>query len=117
MIDEMVGVLHAEQQDDDDKKEYCAKSFDLADDKKKSLERSVSRRLPLNSLSAAVATIPAGILMFSKTMNNAYLYAFGQHVYHTSGMSSIIWCPVALTGYTYNYVFVEFNPGGRALSL
>jgi len=42
MIDEMVKVLHAEQQDDDDKKEYCAKSFDLADDKKKSLERSVS---------------------------------------------------------------------------
>jgi len=42
MIDDMVKLLGAEQQDDDDKKEYCAKSFDLADDKKKSLERSVS---------------------------------------------------------------------------
>merc|ERR1719506_3581197 len=42
MIDEMVAVLGAEQQDDDDKKEYCDKSFDLADDKKKSLERSIS---------------------------------------------------------------------------
>jgi len=42
MIDEMVSVLKAEQQDDNDKKEYCERSFDLADDKKKSLERSVS---------------------------------------------------------------------------
>merc|ERR1719456_1422819 len=42
MIDEMVGTLQAEQQDDNDKKEYCETQFDLADDKKKSLERSVS---------------------------------------------------------------------------
>merc|ERR550537_1920817 len=42
MIDEMVGTLKAEQQDDDDKKEYCQKQFDTSDDKKKSLERSVS---------------------------------------------------------------------------
>merc|ERR1719433_2154966 len=35
MIDEMVAVLKTEQQDDDHKKEYCAKQFDLADDKKK----------------------------------------------------------------------------------
>jgi len=78
---------------------------------------SVGGLRPLNSLSAAVATIPVGILMFNKIMNNVYFYAFGQHVYHTSGMSSISWCPVAPTGYTYNYVFVEFRPGGRALSL
>merc|ERR1719210_2518983 len=42
MIDEMVKTLEAEQQDDDNKKEYCAKQFDLADDKKKELERIVS---------------------------------------------------------------------------
>jgi len=42
MIDEMVSVLGAEQQDDDDKREYCNAQFDLADDKKKGLERSVS---------------------------------------------------------------------------
>merc|ERR1719183_3094232 len=42
MIDEMTAVLAGEQQDDDDKKEYCANQFDLADDKKKGLERSVS---------------------------------------------------------------------------
>merc|ERR1719498_15424 len=42
MIDEMVATLKKEQNDDDHKKEYCAKQFDLSDDKKKSLERSVS---------------------------------------------------------------------------
>merc|ERR1719199_1687634 len=42
MIDEMVSTLKAEQQDDDDKKEYCTMQFDTSDDKKKSLERSVS---------------------------------------------------------------------------
>merc|ERR1719171_821555 len=40
MIDAMVATLKTEQQDDDHKKEYCAKQFDLADDKKKGLERS-----------------------------------------------------------------------------
>merc|ERR1719502_1863136 len=42
MIDEMVVTLKQEQADDDAKKEYCAKEFDLADDKKKELERSIS---------------------------------------------------------------------------
>merc|ERR1719359_1689480 len=42
MIDEMVATLGAEQQDDNDKKEYCETQFDLADDKKKGLERSVA---------------------------------------------------------------------------
>merc|ERR1719247_1814127 len=42
MIDDMVVTLKAEQQDDNDKKEYCNMQFDLADDKKKGLERSVS---------------------------------------------------------------------------
>merc|ERR1740133_558029 len=42
MIDEMVGTLKTEQLDDDHKKEYCAKQFDMADDKKKGLERGVA---------------------------------------------------------------------------
>merc|ERR1719460_434501 len=42
MIDEMVVTLKTEQEDDDHKKEYCAKQFDESDDKKKSLERSKS---------------------------------------------------------------------------
>merc|ERR1719264_1822881 len=42
MIDDMVVTLKVEQADDDAKKEYCAKELDLADDKKKGLERAVS---------------------------------------------------------------------------
>merc|ERR1719336_2146414 len=42
MIDEMVATLKKEQVDDDNKKEYCQNQLDSSDDKKKSLERSVS---------------------------------------------------------------------------
>jgi septal ring factor EnvC (AmiA/AmiB activator) len=42
MIDDMVGVLHKEQKDDDDKKLYCENAFDSLDDKKKALERAIS---------------------------------------------------------------------------
>merc|ERR1740117_2548771 len=38
----MAATLKTEQADDDNKKEYCAAQFDQSDDKKKSLERSVS---------------------------------------------------------------------------
>merc|ERR1719219_2959980 len=40
MCDDLVAELKQEQQDDIDKKEYCEKQFDLADDKKKQLERA-----------------------------------------------------------------------------
>merc|ERR1712129_608210 len=55
MIDEMVATLKTEQSDDDNKKEYCAKQFDESDDKKKSLERSIS------DLEAAIAEAKEGI--------------------------------------------------------
>merc|ERR1719272_2268626 len=42
MIDEMAATLKTEQADDDNKREYCAAQFDQSDDKKKSLERSIS---------------------------------------------------------------------------
>merc|ERR1719310_2476840 len=42
MIDDMVATLKVEQTDDDNKKEYCGKELDQADDKKKSLEHSLS---------------------------------------------------------------------------
>jgi septal ring factor EnvC (AmiA/AmiB activator) len=55
MIDEMVSTLKTEQLDDDHKKEYCAKQFDIADDKKKGLERSIS------DLETAIADAKDGI--------------------------------------------------------
>jgi len=55
MIDNMVATLKKEQQDDNDKKEYCEMQFDVADDKKKSLERSVA------NLEKAIAKEKEGI--------------------------------------------------------
>merc|ERR1719158_609201 len=42
MIDDLIATLKDEQVADDDKKEYCRVQFDETDDKKKSLERSIS---------------------------------------------------------------------------
>merc|ERR1719504_574204 len=42
MIEGMIANLHKEQEDDDAKKEYCLKSFDEADDKKKGLENAIA---------------------------------------------------------------------------
>jgi len=55
MIDKMIGTLKAEQVDDDNKKEYCAAQLDQSDDKKKSLEKSLS------DTEAAIATAKDGI--------------------------------------------------------
>jgi len=55
MIDEMAATLKTEQTDDDHKKEYCAEQFDQSDDKKKSLERSIS------DLETAIAEAKDGI--------------------------------------------------------
>jgi len=41
MVDDMVSELKQEQLDDDTKKNYCNKQFDLSDDKKKELEQNV----------------------------------------------------------------------------
>merc|ERR1719324_640444 len=70
MIDEMVAVLKTEQQDDNDKKEYCETQFDLADDKKKALEREISNlekaiekeNEGIKALSSEIKALEAGIV-------------------------------------------------------
>jgi len=42
LIDEMVALLKKEQLADDEKKEYCDEQFDISEDNKKELERSIS---------------------------------------------------------------------------
>merc|ERR1719421_2151317 len=79
MIDEMVAVLGAEQQDDDDKKEYCETQFDLADDKKKSLERSISNlgkaidkaNEGIKALAAEIKALEDGIKALDKSVAEA----------------------------------------------
>merc|ERR1719183_3437765 len=56
MIDDLVAELKKEQEDDDKKKEYCDEQFDLADDKKKVLEKNVA------DLESAIAETEEGIV-------------------------------------------------------
>merc|ERR1719203_1097799 len=51
----MIATLKNEQTNDDKKKEYCAAQFDQSDDKKKSLEKSIS------DTEASIATTEDGI--------------------------------------------------------
>merc|ERR1719183_2252567 len=79
MIDEMVVTLKAEQQDDADKKEYCETQFDLADDKKKGLERSVANlekaiakaKEGISALVDEIKALEAGIVALDKSVAEA----------------------------------------------
>merc|ERR1719271_2326682 len=79
MIDEMVATLKTEQQDDNDKKEYCEMQFDLADDKKKSLERTVSNlekaiekaKEGVKALAAEIAALQDGLKALDKSVAEA----------------------------------------------
>jgi len=79
MIDEMVKVLTAEQQDDDDKKEYCNMAFDEADDKKKSLERAISNldkaiakeKEGIAALAEEITALEEGIVALDKNVAEA----------------------------------------------
>jgi len=79
MIDEMVATLKTEQQDDDHKKEYCAKQFDLADDKKKGLERSIAdletaiadAKEGISTSESEIETLQAGIKALDKSVAEA----------------------------------------------
>merc|ERR1719316_966913 len=69
MIDEMVVTLKTEQDDDDHKKEYCAKQFDLSDDKKKALERSISDlETAIEDAKQGIATVTDEIAALEKSI-------------------------------------------------
>jgi chromosome segregation ATPase len=79
MIDEMVANLKTEQLDDENKKEYCDKQLDLADDKKKELELSVSDSETaieemtgsISTLTEEIAALEAGIKKLDKSVAEA----------------------------------------------
>jgi chromosome segregation ATPase len=58
MIDKMIGALNTEQKEDDDKKAYCLREADKAEDEKKALERKVSdAQTAIDDAKNAVATL------------------------------------------------------------
>jgi len=79
MIDDMVVLLKTEQSDDNDKKEYCEMQLDLADDKKKALERDVSKleaaieanKETIATLTDELKALSAGIVALDNTVAEA----------------------------------------------
>merc|ERR1719262_1879369 len=79
MIDNMVSILKQEQQDDDQKKEYCGTSLDVADDKKKGLETTASNEETaaenaeeaIATVTAELKTLSAGITELDKSVAEA----------------------------------------------
>eukprot|EP00746_Dinoflagellata_sp_MGD_P156055 gnl/MRDRNA2_/MRDRNA2_85680_c0_seq5.p1 gnl/MRDRNA2_/MRDRNA2_85680_c0~~gnl/MRDRNA2_/MRDRNA2_85680_c0_seq5.p1 ORF type:complete len:682 (+),score=266.58 gnl/MRDRNA2_/MRDRNA2_85680_c0_seq5:2-2047(+) len=79
LMDEMVVTLKKEQVDDDNKKEYCTIELDLADDKKKELERSISDSEKaiaeveegIATVTDEIAALEAGIAALDKSVAEA----------------------------------------------
>merc|ERR1719359_1865127 len=117
MIDEMVGTLGAEQQDDDDKKEYCETSFDLADDKKKSLERSISNldkaiakgKEGIAALADEIAALDAGIKALDKSVAEATEQRKDENAEYTELIASDA-AAKELLGFAKNRLNKFYNP-------
>jgi len=79
MIDEMVVSLKSEQQDDNEKKEYCDAEFDKSDDKKKAEEQALAdaeaaiddAKESLANLSEEIKALLAGIAALDKSVGEA----------------------------------------------
>merc|ERR1719168_12028 len=96
MIDGMVDVLAKEQQEDDNKKEYCAMQFDTADDKKKALEHTVSdeeaaiaeAKEGIATLTDEIAALEAGIKDLDKQVADATAQRKEEHAEFKDLMAS-----------------------------
>merc|ERR1719221_2496506 len=96
MIDEMVAMLKEEQLDDDHKKEYCLTQFDVTDDKKKSLERTMSleaaaiekAKEAIALLSEEIASLEAGIKALDKSVAEATVQRKEENEDYTELMAS-----------------------------
>merc|ERR1719265_2982912 len=96
MIDDMVATLTAEQQDDNDKKEYCETQFDLADDKKKGLERDVSNlekaiekaKEAISALASEIKALEEGIAALDKSVAEATEQRKDEHAEYSELMAA-----------------------------
>merc|ERR1719424_2056164 len=117
MIDEMVVTLAAEQQTDNDKKEYCEAQFDLADDKKKSLERSVSNleksiekeKEAIATLSEEIKALEDGIVALDKSVAEATEQRKEENADYTDLMASDA-AAKELLGFAKNRLNKFYNP-------
>merc|ERR1719446_569401 len=117
MIDSMVATLKTEQQDDNDKKEYCDLQFDHADDKKKGLERDISNldkaiakaKEAIAALADEIATLEAGIKALDKSVAEATEQRKEENKDFTSLMASDA-AAKELLGFARNRLNKFYNP-------
>jgi len=117
LIDEMVGTLNQEQLDDDHKKEYCAAQFDLSDDKKKALEKSVSdlgtaiteAKDGIVTLVGEIDALEDGVKALDKSVAEATEQRKEEHEEFTETMSSNA-AAKELLGFAKNRLNKFYNP-------
>merc|ERR1740139_1004181 len=96
LIDEMVVTLKKEQGDDDDKKEYCEKSLDIAEDKQKGLEHTdgdlektiADAKEGIATLTEEVKALKAGIIALDKQVEEATAQRQAEAAEHKELMQS-----------------------------
>merc|ERR1719198_2121983 len=96
MIDEMVATLKQEQLDDDHKKEYCDQQFDIADDKKKGLQKTASdleisieeANEDIKTLAGEIESLEDGIKKLDKSVAEATDQRKEEHEDFTGLMAS-----------------------------
>jgi len=117
MIDEMTANLKVEQQDDNDKKEYCNMQFDAADDKKKGLERSVSNleksiakgKEGVATLASEIKALGEGIVALDKSVAEATEQRKEENTDYTELMASDA-AAKELLGFAKNRLNKFYNP-------
>jgi len=117
MIDDMVATLKTEQLDDDHKKEYCNKQFDLADDKKKGLERSIAdletviseTKEGIEATKADIKALEEGIKSLDKSVAEATEQRKEEHEDFTELMASDS-AAKELLGFAKNRLNKFYNP-------
>merc|ERR1740130_2295869 len=117
MIDAMVATLGQEQQDDNDKKEYCEMQFDSADDKKKGLERSVSNlekaiakeKEGVTTLADEIKALAAGIVALDKSVAEATEQRKEENTEYTALMASDA-AAKEILGFAKNRLNKFYNP-------
>jgi len=96
MIDKLSATLKAEQKADNDEKAYCAAEFDKADDKKKSLERTISNaesalgkaKEDIESLAEDIAALKTGLADLDKSVAQATAQRKEENAEHQSLMQN-----------------------------
>jgi len=96
LIDDLVATLKTEQNDDNDKREYCNEQFDQADDKKKGLERTIAdvetviaeSKEGVATLAEELKALKAGIVAVDKQVEEATAQRKEEEAAHKELMQS-----------------------------